>query len=104
MLDLIGGRGGTQIVLYPARNQESVPCAGFDRLPGQQARLGYPISATFPRQLKVLGGRGTLTDAEGNAIETLLSTPERPLDPGVPCATACACIRAHRCGRGRRTA
>src|SRR5262249_54055964 len=29
VLDLIGGRGGTQVVLYPARDQENVPCAGF---------------------------------------------------------------------------
>jgi uncharacterized protein YkwD len=84
VLDLIGGRGGTQVVLYPARDQESVPCAGLDRLPGHQGRLGYPISATFPSQLKILGGKGTLTDAEGNTVATLLSTPERPLDPSVP--------------------
>ncbi len=95
MLDLNGGRGGTQVVLYPARDQESVPCAGFDRLPGQPGRVGFPISATFPSQLKIMGGKGTLTDAEGNVIDALLSTPERPLDSAVPSRnTVCLYPRA----------
>lgn len=84
VLDLNGGRGAAQVVVYPVRDQDNVPCAGFDRVAGQPDRLGYPISATFPSQLKVLGGKGTLTDADGKPIATMLSTPERPLDPAVP--------------------
>jgi uncharacterized protein YkwD len=84
VLDPFGGRGGDQVVRYPAPDQEAVPCAGVERAPGQTTVLGYPISVTFPPQVKLLGGNGTLTDAEGTTIETILSTPEQPLDPAQP--------------------
>jgi uncharacterized protein YkwD len=95
VLDPFGGRGGDRVVLYPVPDQESVPCAGFDRQAGQTTALGFPISVTFPVQAQVLGGKGTLTDAEGKTIETILATPERPLDPAVPLRnTICVYPRA----------
>ncbi len=80
VFNLIGGRGGERVVLYPAPDQEAVPCAGTDRLPGRDGPAGFPISVTFPPQAKVLAARGTLTDADGKAIEAHLSTPEDPFD------------------------
>ena len=95
VLDLFGGRGGAQVVVYPVPDQDGVPCAGTERVPGQQGELGYPISVTFPAHLKVLGGKGTLTDADGKAIETILSSPDKPLDPAVPSRnTVCLVPRA----------
>src|SRR5260370_346919 len=83
VLDTIGGRGGDRVVLFPAPDQDAVPRIGTGRLPGHVGAPGFPISVTFPPQLKLLGGRGVLLDADGNTIDTLLSTPERPLDPAL---------------------
>jgi uncharacterized protein YkwD len=80
VLDLNGGRGGNLVVRFPVPDQEHVPCAGAGRLPGRPGMPGFPISVTFPAQLKLLGGRGVLTDADGKTIETLLTTPEHPLE------------------------
>jgi uncharacterized protein YkwD len=79
VLDLYSGRGGDRIVLFPVKDQDGVPGTGTDRLPDMKGLAGYPISVTFPSHVKLQGGRGTLTDAHGKAVETLLSTPERPL-------------------------
>ncbi len=84
VVDAVGGRGSDRIVLFPVPDQEGVPCAGVERAPGQTAVLGYPISVTFPNQVKLLGGKGTLTDADGRTIESILSNPEQPLDPAQP--------------------
>jgi hypothetical protein len=90
VLDLNGGRGGHQVVRFPVADQDNVPCAGTGRLMGRPGVPGYPISVIFPPQLKLLGGRGVLTDADGKTIETLLSTPERPLDsPAAQGNTVC---------------
>jgi uncharacterized protein YkwD len=91
VLDPFGGRGGDRIVLYPVQDQDGVPCAGFDRLNGQKDAIGFPISATFPAQVKVMGGKGTLTDADGQTVETLLATPEQPLD-GMPPPRNTVCL------------
>jgi uncharacterized protein YkwD len=88
VLDLVGGRGSGQVVLYPAPDQEGVPTAAGEVVPGKKTPLGFPISVLFPPMLKILGGKGTLTDANGKTIDTLLVTPERPLDPARPVQSA----------------
>jgi uncharacterized protein YkwD len=95
VLDLSSGRAGATIVRYPAPDQEAVPCVGGERLPGSAAAPGFPISVTFPASARVLGGRGGLTDADGKSIETVLSSPEKPLiQSGSPRNTLCLYPRA----------
>jgi uncharacterized protein YkwD len=89
VLDLVGGRGEARVVLYPAPDQDGVPRAGRDRLPGLKDAPGFPISATFPAQVKVTVPKGTLTDAEGRPVDVLVSTPEQPLEGGPQRNTVC---------------
>jgi hypothetical protein len=102
VLDLAGGRGGDRTVIYPVDQQEGIPCASFDRLAAQKDALGFPISVMFPAQVKLLGGKGTLTDADGNTVESLLITSERPLD-GMVLPRPGLCLYPRAPLRSRRT-
>jgi hypothetical protein len=80
VLNLYGGRDSERVVLFPVPDQEAVPCRGADHLPGKAVVPGYPISVVFPAHYKIFAARGTLTDTDGNLVETLLTTPEHPLE------------------------
>jgi hypothetical protein len=88
VLDLIGGRGDTRVVMYPGPGQEGVPCAGADHLPdAADETVGFPITVTFPAGAVVRGAQAVLSEVGGGEVEVTLSTPEAPLSPKSPRST-----------------
>jgi uncharacterized protein YkwD len=43
--------------------------------------VGYPITVTFPRDVRVSKGEGQLEDSAGNKVAVWVSTPDRPANP-----------------------
>jgi uncharacterized protein YkwD len=82
VLDLSGGRGNSRVVLYPAPNQNAVPCTSTDRIEAAKSNaLGFPITVTFPQQTVPRTAQAVLTDPNGKNLRTWISGPDRPIDP-----------------------
>jgi uncharacterized protein YkwD len=80
VLDVNRGRGDSRVVVYPAPKQEDVPATGFDLIKDAQGSPGFPISVTFPPQMKLGKAQAALKDADDKDVDFLLSTPEKPLN------------------------
>ena len=69
------------VVLWPAPDQQDVPCQGFDRIDeAPDHEVGFPVSVTFPGQTQLRKVRAALTDAAGHPVDVRISSPEQPLN------------------------
>jgi uncharacterized protein YkwD len=79
-----------KIVLYPTPRQAAVPLVFPgneipDPLPRARNKLaGYPITVTFPSEMKVITAEGWLEDEAGKEVPVWFSTPTRPANETYP--------------------
>ncbi|MFQ3591645.1 MAG: CAP domain-containing protein [Gemmataceae bacterium] len=82
--------GTVPAVVYPAGGQTEVPLQFSgnevpDPLPElTDKQVGYPITVQFPANHRVSKAQLLLEGPDGRAVETYLSTPEKPANPEYP--------------------
>jgi uncharacterized protein YkwD len=76
---------GEDVVLYPYPGQQEVRLSfsGGAEAPDPKAFPGFPVSAMFPPQRKITQAQGWLEDETASPVPFWLSTPEKPLRPGL---------------------
>jgi uncharacterized protein YkwD len=77
VLDTVGGRSESHIVLYPGPKQDDVPTVGLDAVKDINGKPGFPITVTFPRQTKLRNADAVLKDAQGKSVDVVVTVPEQ---------------------------
>jgi len=86
VLDCVSGTDGEvkkEVVFFPEDGQKGLPIEFYPEVPNpipekHKGKAGSPVTVMFAMEKKVKDVRISLSDARGKAVESFISTPEKP--------------------------